>query len=181
MPDSTLPPSTDPQSWCYASTAGCKRPGLGPYHWCGDALVRPSQRLLGIDRVIPMPSPLETKVESYRVPTGAIDRRLRGRLDKSGAVPVLVIEMMRRSPDELGEEVSGTAHARDPGPLRGRQLIAYDMLPHSHPECIGGVTWPGRARRDHHGPRRRKLGVGEHGLMTRPQSPLPAAVSWGAR
>jgi hypothetical protein len=34
MPDSTTPPSTDPQTLCYSSTAGCKRPGHGPYHWC---------------------------------------------------------------------------------------------------------------------------------------------------
>ena len=26
--------STDPQTLCYASAAGCKRAGGLPYHWC---------------------------------------------------------------------------------------------------------------------------------------------------
>jgi hypothetical protein len=34
MSDATDEPSTDRQTWCYASKAGCKQAGLGPYHWC---------------------------------------------------------------------------------------------------------------------------------------------------
>ena len=49
---------------------------------------------------------LENKAEParYRVPTGAIDRRLAVRVDTSGSVPELVIETLGRSPAEVADD-----------------------------------------------------------------------------
>jgi hypothetical protein len=50
-----------------------------------------------------MSAPLENK-GGYRVPTGAIDRRLAVRVDTSGPVPELVIETLGRSPAEVADD-----------------------------------------------------------------------------
>jgi hypothetical protein len=41
---------------------------------------------------------------AHRCPTGELDYRVGVRLDTSGAAPVLVIEPLRRSPAEVGED-----------------------------------------------------------------------------